>query len=305
MKTRRVVYTCPYVPAEWIAAHGFTASRIMPDSASCRPEAAFPAPLHGVCPYALAFAGAVARESADAIVVTTLCDQMRRISEFIEGQTQAPLLLMNVPKTWQTPASFELYVEEVQRLGRFLQRLGGEAPSTERLAEVMTGYDRSRSSARALVGEPVEGKRKAGVALVGGPMTVEDSWIFDFVNRSGGRIVLDATETGELGMPPPFDPRRVRDDPFDELTSAYFGGIHHPARRPNSGFHSWLKERLARTGARGIILRRYVWCDTWHIEVQRLREWAAMPLVEIDAVSDGQARVRTRTRIQSLLEMLR
>ena len=45
---RTIIYTCPYVPAEWIAAHGLRPSRVIPDSA----QSAFSlAGREGLCPY--------------------------------------------------------------------------------------------------------------------------------------------------------------------------------------------------------------------------------------------------------------
>jgi hypothetical protein len=142
------------------------------------------------------------------------------------------------------------------------------------------------------------------LALVGGPMMKEDGWLFDFVAAHGGRIVLDATETGELGLAPPLDRRRLREQPFDEIAQAYFAGVQHPARRPNSEFYRYLKGRLEASRAAAILLRRHTWCDTWHVEAQRLREWSGLPVAEIDA-ADVPSRTRCESRILPLLEMRR
>ncbi len=60
---------------------------------------------------------------------------------------------------------------------------------------------------------------------------------------------------------------------------------------------------------RGILHRRYVWCDTWHVEFQRLREWAPVPVVELDVggEEDGrdEGRRRMAGRIQAFLETLK
>ena len=102
-----------------------------------------------------------------------------------------------------------------------------------------------------------------------------DHWLHQAVSDLGGRIVLDATESGELGLAGPIDRRHVDDDPLGELASAYFGHIPHPFRRPNSAFYSYMARELPSRGVRGILFRRYVWCDTWHGELGRLREWAS------------------------------
>jgi benzoyl-CoA reductase/2-hydroxyglutaryl-CoA dehydratase subunit BcrC/BadD/HgdB len=116
---------------------------------------------------------------------------------------------------------------------------------------------------------------------------------------------LDGTDSGERTLPAPFDRRGLRDDPLMELAGAYFGSIPHAFRRPNSELFRWLKRAVAERGVRGIILRRYVWCDIWHAEVQRVREWSGLAVLDIDVNSDESAEGRTANRIEAFLEILR
>ena len=139
-----VAYSCPFVPAEWIAAHGLTPRRIQP-RAACRPGR--PAPPEGVCPYAHAFLGALQDDPAQAVVFTTVCDQMRRAAECAPPGKAA--FLMHVPATWQTAAAQRLYADELKRLGGFLVRLGGASPDAGTLAAVMREYNARRSALRS------------------------------------------------------------------------------------------------------------------------------------------------------------
>ncbi len=117
--------------------------------------------------------------------------------------------------------------------------------------------------------------------------------------------MLDATETGDRGMCPEFDRRRLRDEPLMELAKAYFGGIQDASRRPNSGLYNWLKCELVGRAVRGIIFRRYLWCDMWHAELRRLKDWTDLPVLDIDAAGDNETdRQRTVNRIRAFLEML-
>ena len=121
----------------------------------------------------------------------------------------------------------------------------------------------------------------------------------------GGQIVLDATETGERGLCPPFDRRRIRDNPLVELAGSYFNGIPDASRRPNSELYNWFKSRLLDRAVRGIIFRRYIWCDTWHAELWRLKEWINLPVLDIDVGGDNEAHQhRAPNRIRSFLETL-
>lgn len=323
-----VVYSSAFVPAEWILAHGLRPSRVLPQPVGARPEIGLRT---GMCPYLHAFINAVcAGPQADAVVVTTTCDQMRRGSELIQRRCDVPVFLMNVPATWQTVTAQRRYVEELRRLGRFLVRLGGRTPSGEELAGAMRELDDKRSTLRSARGclsprqysealaefqrtatlsvensDPPFVPRGVGVALLGGPLLADDFGIFDLVEQAGGCVVLDATESGELSLPEAFDRRRLYDDPLGELADAYFGRMPGVFRRPNRELYRWLKHRLPERGARGIILRRYVWCDMWHAEAGRLREWKLLPVVDIQVGEGQQAATALGRRVQAFVEMLR
>ena len=126
---RSIYYTCPFVPPEWIAAHGMSPHRVFPPGS---PPGAPIGNLTGLCPFARAFGNyAAALEDAAAVIVTTACDQMRRTADLIAASTDTPLFVMDVPHTWQESAAVKLYVSELRRLGRFLVSLGGTAPSED------------------------------------------------------------------------------------------------------------------------------------------------------------------------------
>ena len=118
-------------------------------------------------------------------------------------------------------------------------------------------------------------------------------------------VALDGTQGGERTEPRLFDPARVALDPLAELADAYFSGIPDPFRRPNSPFYEWLGRKLAARRVRGIIFRRYLWCDLWHAELQRLRQRSALPVLEIDVGPDDTAAPgRVQGRIEAFLETL-
>jgi benzoyl-CoA reductase/2-hydroxyglutaryl-CoA dehydratase subunit BcrC/BadD/HgdB len=326
MKT--IAYCSPFVPPEWITAHGLQPSWISPRSTGdCAPIGA----VRGLCPFARALINeSMSGGHASALVLTTTCDQTRYAAALLERTVDRPIFLMNVPSTWQTAAAEDLYLEELKRLGRLLVPLGGASPSNEALANVMLDYDRARSDWRAardglsaeqycksvarlrgngaglhqVESEPVQ---PSGVplALVGGPLLEKDYAIAQLIEQAGGRLTLDATESGERTLPAPFDQRRVREDPLGELARAYFGTIPDIFRRPNDGFYEWLGRELRDRDVRGIVFRRYVWCDNWHAELDRLRRWSSIPVVDIDVCEDGGSLSHAAGRIEALVEMLR
>ena len=48
------------------------------------------------------------------------------------------VFLFNLPVTWQTPVAERIFCDELRRLGRFLIGLGGHAPATGDLVEIMS-----------------------------------------------------------------------------------------------------------------------------------------------------------------------
>lgn len=370
-----VAATCPYVPGEWIAAHGLRFRRVVPSAGSGRELVGAAA---GLCPYARASMNSLAAEPRpDAAVFTTACDQMRRAAEVFAGLAGVPTFLMNVPSTWQTPSSLDLYTDELRRLGRFLVDLGAAAPTPDDLARVMRNYDAARARLRAARetlgprhyaeawarldasgpwhGHPARGTlqdavngplanpgqeahatppaRGAGLALIGGPMLDVHFDLFDLVERFGGRIVLTAVEGGELtapdfsavprssaqqrampqhpcpdhGPPPRGGPwhrdTRASCDPLAELARAYHQTVPHPSRRPNTLLHQRLRHAIEAAGPRGILFLRYLWCDLWHAELARVREWAAVPVLDVD-VGDRDAGANLASRVQAFIETL-
>ncbi|MHC4178557.1 MAG: 2-hydroxyacyl-CoA dehydratase [Planctomycetota bacterium] len=363
MKT--IAYSSPFVPMEWIAAHGLRPSRMRLRPAELEPRVGV---IREVCPYTQAFLGAVLSDpEACGVVMTTTCDQMRHAAGLLQRHTAHPVFLMNVPATWQTAAARGLYLDELKRFGRFLVGLGGTAPSPGDLADVMLEHQSTRTALRharqsmsarqfaeavAAVGDGQQGTvysrsiapsgragsdgttlrepRPSGrgcqstqerevvhgqvlgpaaggvpLALLGGPLLQSDYAILDLIEQAGGRLVLDATEGGERTMPGAFDRRAIRDDPLRALSKAYFDTIPDPFRRPNTRFYEWLGEELGVRGVRGVLLRRYVWCDLWHAELHRLREWSPVPVLDIDTCHDEEGSLdRLAGRIEAFLEML-
>jgi benzoyl-CoA reductase/2-hydroxyglutaryl-CoA dehydratase subunit BcrC/BadD/HgdB len=250
---------------------------------------------------------------------------MRRVYDLL-AESSAPKFLFNLPHTWETPAAQKLYQSELLRLGDFLVSLGGTSPTLGRLRDVMLEYDDARTAlrdahsrisprryseliaaARQELRPPDDIYIPSGVplALVGGPLQSDRFDLFDMIEKAGGYVALDATETGERTLPAPLDRRLLSEDPMSALVDAYFGTIPDAFRRPNTELYRWLKVKLPERGIRGILFYRYLWCDTWHAEAQRLKEWSGLPFFDLDIGDDTSDFARTTSRLQSFMEMLR
>jgi len=326
--TIRIIYSSPYVPPEWIAAHGLFPSRIIPGR-NTRKSINI---TEGICSYLAAFLDEIEKSTndSDAVVFTTECDQMRRAPECLRGNFKdSQIFLMNIPSTWENQESHEYYLSELKRLGRFLTRIGGKSPTRETLEQTMLDYNEKRStllassrsmdsklfsealanfnltgSLRPQEAETSPRSTRIPIALLGGPLTLHDFTLFNWLHEYGGQVVLDGTETGERTMPRSFSKQAIKKSPLTELADAYFGYIPDAFRRPNTDLYKWLRNQLNDLSIRGILLVRSVWCDIWAAEVQRLKDWLNIPLLDLD-LSGQEPEARTRTRIRAFLETLK
>lgn len=323
---KRILYTSPFIPPEWIAAHGFQPCRIV---AGASRADQLPAAPQGICHYVWRYLHDVSRDSgASAAVFTTICDQMRRAPEWLRESCSMPAFLFHVPKTRQSANSGELYRHELVRLGSFLCGLGGNPPSMESLRGEMLAYDAKRGALLQLNGSlpsrsslevllrfyetgiveipqaaPPKRETRIPLALIGGSLSRDQFSLFDEIESAGGIVVFDGTENGERTFPRLFDIRHLDMNPVEELARAYFGSIPDIFYRPNDTFFGWLVRKVAASNVRGVIHIRNVWCDLWHAEVQRIREALPVPVLDLDV--DGEtATTRNRTRIQAFIESL-
>jgi len=199
---KKVLYSSPWIPAEWIAAHGMEPVRIIPRYRSGSGLAGIE---EGACPFMRQFVrDACAERRAAAIVLTTSCDQMRRAGDLIRNECRRPVYLFHVPATCGTANSRAIFSDELRRLGDFLVSRGGNRPRRVTLRRIFEEYADRRRQDRAARRGGVSGPGRR-VALVGGPLFEEDRELFSVLAATGGRVVLDGTETGERMLPAPFD----------------------------------------------------------------------------------------------------
>ncbi len=326
-----VFYASPWVPPEWIKAHGLEPRGVwLEGSTGPLPLAA------GVCAFAESVLRLTETHPDSAAIFSTHCDQLRRGYDAAAGAAPGRVFLFNLPATWQTAVAGKIFASELERLGRFLVAVGGQVPTAEGLAEAMTQYRLARIqlleaaahlSAR-LYSEAIarfhsDGSVNLGggagwpesaaipLAVVGGPLTAGQGNVLDTIERAGGRVVLNATEAGERGLgrrPAPgqdlFMGRTVS-DLVHSLTRSFLDNCVDVFQRPNTRLYDWLRERLSARQVRGIILWHYVGCDLWRAEAPSLREAFGLPVLLLDANEASGDAVRQTGRIEAFLEALR
>jgi benzoyl-CoA reductase/2-hydroxyglutaryl-CoA dehydratase subunit BcrC/BadD/HgdB len=135
---------------EWIAAHGHE-----PRGAWFALEDMPPAAVsEGVCAFAQSMAQLVKSRPQAAVIFTTACDQMRRAADVVASENSSRTFLFNLPATWQTATARRLYHAEVERLGRFLMKLGGHSPTDVELDRVIKNCEVERAAIDQLLPPP-------------------------------------------------------------------------------------------------------------------------------------------------------
>ncbi len=326
----QVFYTSPWVPPEFIHAHGLEPRGIW--SATDGHQLPLTA---GVCAFAQMVVRLVETHPESAFIFSTHCDQLRRGFDVVAGAVPQRVFLFNLPATWQTAVAERIFGSELERLGRFLVALGGQAPTAKELAEAMGRYRLARrrllGAATNLAARPYcealarfhwDGTINLGqqgpapradsipLALVGGPLPSWQMHVLDAIEGADGRVVLNATEAGERCLGPVVAPGQdhaaghALPDLLKALTRSCLDRCVDVFQRPNTRLYQWLKERLAARQARGILLWHFVGCDLWRAEAQPMREAFGLPLLLLDANEATGDTLRRSGRIEAFLESL-
>ena len=321
----KVFYSSPWVPAEWIEAHG-----LQPCGVWFAEDLGWGAlPLSaGVCAFSEAVLRFAETHHDAAVIFTTACDQMRRSFDAFAGSQPARAFLFNLPATWQSPVALRIFRAEVERLGRFLQAHGGHAPTAKNLAQIIERRSQSRKQSAgigAALFRPAICRSHRPVSLGRFSPRARPSAGAGFPRHSARhcRRAVDGVAAGFAGLDRSrrhtdrAERHRVRRTqpvasvpagrirvtiPSARSRGGYFENCVDVFQRPNTRLYSWLGERLTARDVRGIVLWVHTGCDLWRAEAQTLRETFRLPvlLLEAEEVSGGSP--REAGRIQAFVE---
>lgn len=307
-----ILYTSKHIPPEWIEAHGFKAMRIMP-------QENYKAPIEtteGSCDFMRAFFNSAYHTPHSGIIAASVCDQMRRGFDLFSGKTDSPLFLFNQPALWQRSSSLKLYIAELKRMSLFLQSLGGVAPSQATLKNAMIQEEAKRVEYKRRFQEqrflesyynaPQEESLTNNcfkIALLGGPITEGQRSTIEIIEKAGGNIVFDESESSLDTMPVLYNKRELREEPFLHMAETWFTSNHSIYQRPNTLFYQNLQEKIELHKPQGLILFRWIWCDFWHGESTRISDFVSIPTVIIDS-NENDATSRNQTRIEAFIELI-
>ena len=228
----QVFYTSPWVPPEWIKAHGLEPRGVWFAGDSR------PLPLAaGVCAFAQAVVRLAETHTDSALIFSTHCDQLRRGFDVVALAVPGRVFLFNLPATWQTAVAERIFS---LRAGAAGPLSGGDwvasRPQPEGLVETMARYrlarsrlleaaahlparqygEADRSISLGWLGEPGRGDASAPAnrcrsACAGRRPAADlaDGTCWTPSKSAGGRVVLNATEAGERSLGPAFRRNRA------------------------------------------------------------------------------------------------
>lgn len=320
----KVLFHCSWIPAEWIRAHGAIPLQLSHLQAINIENNDVRV---GTCPYVSQFL-ADQIHNCDAIVFTTMCDQMRRNIEI--ATANKPYFLFNLPSTCQTITSGKMYRYELERLGKWLSELTGIVPDKQSLhrelfqsfvarnefynwlnsnqpnAETIIPLEQELFKSGKLNDLPQESSpncNRSSILLVGSPTGIATRPLAELIEKFGGQITIDFTECGWHHLPTKLDQRLLLDDPFEAMVNAYenLPGIFH---RPNVNWYCAIRDFIQNVPIKGIIFWQQPWCDLWHGEIQRFKNWSPLPVLALTANDHGQIDAHASGRIEAFMEII-
>ena len=203
-----------------------------------------PVPLRaGMCAF-LAFLPGVLKQ-VDGLVLSTCCDQMRRVAEWLDADER--VFLFNVPSTYHQERLLEA---EKVRLMRWIRAL----PQTKNRSKYS---DTSAISARTQGGrdERPGGADSLAIGVLGGHFCGDRERVETFFAHRGVRVALWACEGGEV--------------------------IGNLFQRPNAVFFDQVHSTVAKRHLDGLVVVRTTWCDIWRLAYVRLHEVLQVPILDL------------------------
>jgi len=150
-----------------------------------------------------------------------------------------------------------------------------------------------------------EGDPPTGVPLMLSGIVAEPADLFDHLAAVGGRVVADDLACGARRL----YPETADGDPFNRLASHLLAAPPDPTRgSPIAERAAFLRERMERSGARGLVVYDVTFCEPELFDVPLLRSHlgkAGFPLLHVEVELGEDLGQQTLTRLEAFVETLR
>lgn len=338
---RRVVAVLPYhYPRALLRAHGFHPVELWGPPSAPRDQGSrhFPAYTCDIVVRATSFLLQGGLDGVDAILVPHTCDALQGMGSVLGDflRPRPTVLTLYLPRGRRT-ADRDFLVAELRRLGASLSAITGvepDDPAWEEAFAAEDAADRALASAYerrprlgvsdrefyqvvrsreflpaedfvALAAGLPEGDPPPGVPLMLSGIVAEPPGLFDHLAAVGARVVADDLACGARRL----YPETAEGDPFTRLADRLLAAPPDPTRgSPIAERAALLRERMERSGARGLVVYDVKFCEPELFDVPLLRSHlgeAGFPLLHVEVELGEDLSQQTLTRLEAFVETLR
>jgi benzoyl-CoA reductase/2-hydroxyglutaryl-CoA dehydratase subunit BcrC/BadD/HgdB len=319
----KVLGALPYhYPRALVRAHGFHPMEIWapgsagPDSGAVH----FQAYACSIVTRGAAFLIDGGFDAVDAVLVPHGCDALQGLGSVLRDfvTQRPPVLTLYAPRT-RRPLDLDYLVAEYQRLGASLVQAGGRQPSPQDWSDAFAVEEAADASMRELYASrsglaltdrefyevvrareyllpedfvdlvadlPAGTAERPGVPLVLSGIAADPPELLDVVNEAGAHVVADDLSTGTRRILPV----ATDEDVWVRLAHAYLEGPVDPTRAdPIADRVGRLREVVAQTGARGVLVVAPPFCEPEQFYLPALRTRLGVPLLYIEHEGGGGA----------------
>ena len=280
-------------------------------------------------------------DAVDVVVVPHTCDALQGFASVLRDflATKQPVLTLYLPRG-RRASDTAFFVDELRRLGGELARISGKAPTDAELAAAIDDEERAADAAARLLAErddvalsdrelwsllrsreyvapsrfvelaaaaprgPRPGSQGAVRLLLSG-IVPEPMTVFDVLEQSGARVVVDDLACGSRRVYPHVDDP----DPWRRLACSMLAAAPEPTLGSSIEDRvADVRRRASAARAAGAIVLDPTFCEPELFYLPKLREGldrAGVPLLHLEVELGGALPAQLETRVEAFVETLR
>jgi len=323
--TKRLGYTCPYIPVEILASTGLQPYCLLHGDYDLMQYGTAYARIDA-CPLVRANIAHILTEADKyaALIGSTGCDMSRRLFDIIAEETDIPAFVINMPRT----DNFQIFSDEIEWLIQKLEKTFNVSIADRIIAQIdiwqsirdgVRELDNKRYSLPSVLptstfheivcsyyqNTPIpamvrsnEPSTKPRVYMVGSEISYESG---DFLRL----IEHDLSIVGDTicGLSQ-FLNVWIKDRSIEGIKQAYYQQPPCIYRRPNHKFYDHILAQLKKRSCDGVIGFTLDYCDAYEFELKKMEQVLGLPVLRIRTDYAGEKVSQLRTRIAAFREML-
>lgn len=336
-------YFCRQFPPEILAGLGFHPVRIMSGAVPSSEREGEKLVRPDACPYCKSILGNMSLKKgllgrASLIAAVATCDMMRRTLDTIRKEFDIPVFTIHAPAT-MSENTRKFFISQMQGLVKEIYSFTGEKFDTgkavsyfrdrkkcaEKLYRLSLSGDTQYTILSGLMHlfnfsspkrldhfldeiiEDIPGEKpKMRILLVGSALCTEDNQVPRLIGTNGtGLVNLTCGGINQLeGYLNASAPGRGTAQCIAKFAEIILDAPQCIRSRPNNAVYDRIKSYTTKTGVDGVILKTLKFCDLWHTEKERMREFLGVPFLVLDTDYSGSSDESLKNRIDAFIETL-